>query len=270
MKTPSSSDSRVGHVRRAWARLFAPREGKGAPWRVGNGTTALATVIVATYLLEVAIAWRHGVLGELLWHGEAATKWLRLFKVGPVWPDYGFMLVPHMFAHGALLGHFLFNLVMVVIAAPSVEGRLGTTGMWVVFIAVGMFSGALQSSLTGAWSWGASGPAMTFFAVWFLLDSRGQGQRAWKKLDRFPRVTQNYWVKAAIEPYRHGWVWWLFSWGSLALVAAYSWVGIGSGDGVGHVAHLIGLLAGILLAIVLQAHDRARIGTRAPPELAAR
>lgn len=233
-------------------RLTRARPLPGSPWRLGWGTLSIAAVIVAVYILEMAVAAHHGVLWELIWHGEAATKWLKIFRIGPYWTEAPVLLFPHMFAHGAFLEHFLFNTVMLLLCAPSLEGRIGAKWTWGLFLAVGVFSGALQSSLLGSVSWGASGPGMTFFAAWVILDSRPAARRVWDWMDRFPRAQENSVVALYAEWGQHDAFWTWIPWGLVGLVALTAAAGIGSGDGIGHLTHLTGLVIGALLALVLQ------------------
>jgi len=171
----------------------------GSPYRIGWATITITLSIVAVYVLELVVAAQNGVLWELVWHGEVATKWLNIFRIAPLWTGYPILLFPHMFAHGAVLKHFLFNTAIVGLCTPSLEGRVGPEWTWATFLAVGVVSGAIQSSLFSSVAWGASGPGLAFLALWMVLDARPTAQRVWAWMDRYPQIKESRWLSVYVE-----------------------------------------------------------------------
>lgn len=238
------------------SRLMDTRPLPGSRYRVGWATISITAAIVAVYVLEMVVAAENGVLWELVWHGEVATKWLNIFRIAPLWTDYPILLFPHTFAHGAFLTHFLVNTAIIALCAPSLEGRIGSGWTWGVFVAVGALSGALQSSLLDSVAWGASGPGLTFLALWLVLDARPTARRAWSWLDRFPSIKESPFLATWVDWGQDDRTWTWGSWLLVVLLAGVSIVKLGSGDGTGHAAHLTGLAVGAMFALVLPRGSR--------------
>lgn len=234
----------------------------GPRWGLRSATGQLAWLILVVYALEVLVAARNGHALDLVLDGAHLPE-LALFQIGPVWPDYPFLLIPHAFAHGAVLTHLVPNLAGVLIAGPSVEARLGRRWTWALFVLVGAVSGALQASLAETWAWGASGPALTLVTIWLVVDSRATAASLWGWLRDRSRWARSELASTIARTYDSDWFWRMSTWSSVALIAVYSALNVGSNDGVGHVSHLVGTLVGVGIVLGVCVHKRwgARAGT---------
>jgi len=154
-------------------------------------------------------------------------------------------LLTHQFLHGDL-GHLIGNMIVLLVAGPFIEAAIGRARFLLGYLASGAAAGAAQTMFAAAPLIGASGAiagAMAMVAVVY-------GTR---------RVQVFYWVFVYFDTARVPALALLPVWVANEL---FQWLASGGHSRVAYLAHLAGLGAGALYALLLRLTQSAHIERR--------
>ncbi len=142
-----------------------------------------------------------------------------------------YQLITHMFAHGGFL-HILFNMYALWLFGSVLERKWGTKKFLIFYFVCGLAAAFSQAFLTNDAAIGASGAVMGLLAAFAVT---------------FPNV--QFYILPLPFPIKAKWL-------AVIYAAIDIFGGISSNDNVAHLAHLGGLVMGLILALVWKQQER--------------
>ena len=128
-------------------------------------------------------------------------------------------LVTHQFIHGSV-NHLYGNMIMLLMAGPSVEKRYGTEKTLLGYLLFGIVGGLIQMYMNGGGEnmAGASGAVFGMLTIFAIIDNSHYLRFKWLKVRYF----------------------------AIAIIIFELFSLKNAGDGIGHWAHFGGILAGLI------------------------
>lgn len=185
----------------------------------GNMTYLFLALMCLTFFAQILIA-------PLIGIDRGTQLWYALFTLNPNHPLYVWTWITSIFAHGSLT-HLFFNGIVLFFFGPIVERSIGSKKFAALFIVSGVLAGFAQIGLgflvgSAVPLLGASGAIMAVMGLLTVLD---------------PDLTVYLWFFLPVPI-------WLLTIG-YAVFSVFGFV-VGFGGNVAHMAHLAGLITGLI------------------------
>ncbi|SFL02732.1 hypothetical protein SAMN04487950_2033 [Halogranum rubrum] len=202
----------------------------------GNMTYLFLGLMWLTFLFQFLVF-------PLVGFGSRTELWNALFVLRSTHPEYVWTWVTSIFAHGGFQ-HIAFNSIALYFFGPVVEQRLGGKKYAALFLGAGIVAGlaqigssfALGDPVTGVV--GASGAIMAIMGVLTVLNPG-------LKVYLYFVIPMPLWVLT-------------FGFAILSVVAGFGSFGGGVlGGNVAHIAHLAGLVVGLVYGSQIKGSQRA-------------